>query len=368
MKILMTSDAVGGVWQYSIDLARGLSDLGVEIVLAVTGPSPSRARLKTAGAIRKLTLIDTGLPLEWLAEDEASVACAGEEIAKLAARHHVDAVHLNSPAFAADSGFNVPVVAVAHSCVASWWLAVKEEPLCERFKWRADMTARGLGAADIVVAPSDAFAKATRDANGLKATPVTVYNGRSALPLPQVAQHDFAFTVGRLWDEGKNLATMDAVAAKLAIPLYAAGPTRGPNGAFIDLQHASSLGTLEEEEIGRWLAARPVFVSAALYEPFGLAVLEAAAAGCPLVLSDIPTFRELWHGAAAFVDPLNAEEFAETIGLIVGDDFARNEMGRAAKARAEHFSVEAMARRMADLYEGLAAKVQVPSSRGMVAA
>ena len=45
----------------------------------------------------------------------------------------------------------------------------------------------------------------------------------------------------------------------------------------------------------------PIFVSAARYEPFGLAVLEAAQAGCALVLSDIPTFRELWDGAALFV-------------------------------------------------------------------
>ena len=37
------------------------------------------------------------------------------------------------------------------------------------------------------------------------------------------------------------------------------------------------------------------------FEPFGLAVLEAARAGCALVLSDIATFRELWDGAALFV-------------------------------------------------------------------
>ena len=53
--------------------------------------------------------------------------------------------------------------------------------------------------------------------------------------------------------------------------------------------------------ISEQLGARPIFVSVARYEPFGLAVLEAAQAGCALVLSDIPTFRELWGGAALFV-------------------------------------------------------------------
>jgi glycosyltransferase involved in cell wall biosynthesis len=39
-------------------------------------------------------------------------------------------------------------------------------------------------------------------------------------------------------------------------------------------------------------------VAPSLYEPFGLAVAEAARAARPLVLSDIPTFRELWGDAA----------------------------------------------------------------------
>ena len=45
----------------------------------------------------------------------------------------------------------------------------------------------------------------------------------------------------------------------------------------------------------------------ARYEPFGLAVLEAAQAGMRLVLSDIPSFRELWDGAATFVASRRAD-------------------------------------------------------------
>ena len=39
LKILMTSDAVGGVWQYSVDLIRGLGE-NAEILLATFGPRP----------------------------------------------------------------------------------------------------------------------------------------------------------------------------------------------------------------------------------------------------------------------------------------------------------------------------------------
>src|SRR5207253_6229241 len=117
------------------------------------------------------------------------------------------------------------------------------------------------------------------------------------------------------------------------------------------------LGELDEAGIGRRLSARPVFVSTALYEPFGLAVLEAAAAGCPLVLSDIPTFRELWDGAALFVAPRDADGFARAIGDLVGDDAARHALGRAARMRATRYTPAATAAAMAALYEDLVAGI-----------
>lgn len=355
LKILMTTDAVGGVWQYSLDLAKGLSAEGVETVLALMGPSPAPPHLKAAAAVKGLTLVDTGLALDWLAEDKNAIRSAGISVARLAERHGVDIVQLNGPALAAEAAFSVPVVAVAHSCVATWWSAVKDTPLDADFSWRAALHAEGLRNADCMVAPSAAFGEATRAVYGLPVSPVTVHNGRAPLPLPQVAPHDFAFTAGRLWDRGKNLTTLDRAAVEMSIPLFAAGPEQGPNGDAIVLEHARALGSLSEEELARWLAAKPVFVSAALYEPFGLAVLEAAAAGCPLVLSDIPTFRELWGDAARFVPAMDHQGFAKAVGEIAGDDLLRARMGEAAKARAARYSVEAMASKMLEIYRSLSA-------------
>jgi glycosyltransferase involved in cell wall biosynthesis len=120
------------------------------------------------------------------------------------------------------------------------------------------------------------------------------------------------------------------------------------------------LGTLGEKELARWLSARPVFVSAALYEPFGVAVLEAASAGCALILSDIPTFRELWDETAIFVPARDEAAFTEAIGALVGDDFERAVLGRAARERAGRFSPDAMASQMAALYRTLLPSVHRP--------
>ena len=45
-----------------------------------------------------------------------------------------------------------------------------------------------------------------------------------------------------------------------------------------------------------------IFFSPALYEPFGLGVLEAAARGCALVLADIPSFIALKVAAHDLID------------------------------------------------------------------
>lgn len=363
LRVLMTTDAVGGVWQYATDLAVGLVGLGADIVLAVMGPSPSPAQ-RRAATRSGADIVDTGLTLDWLAPDADTIRRAGETVAELAARHGADIVHLNTPALAAEAGFDNPVVAAAHSCIATWWDAVKGGALPPDFAWRAALTAAGLVAADRIVAPSAAFADALRLRYALTARPDVVHNGRTPLPLRPRTMGDFAFTAGRLWDEGKNLATLDRAAARLAIPLRAAGPVAGPNGAGIDLVHIHRLGSLDEAGLARWLAARPVFVSAARYEPFGLAVLEAAAAGCPLVLSDIPTFRELWDGAALFLAADDDAGFATAIEALVGKRAERLRAGAAARRRARQFTPAAMASGMAAIYRDLAG----PASKTRAAA
>ena len=359
LRVLVTTDAVGELWTYSLDLARGLSRLGVETVLAMIGPSPGATQIRAAAAVRNLNLVETGLPLERLAADPHAVTGAGEALARLARRQQVDLVQLNSPVFGAEADFPVPVVAVAHSCLATWWEAVHETELPEDFAWRTDLDRAGLHAADAVVTTTAALGEAVMARYELAEVPRVVHNGRTPLTLPRIAPHDFVFTAGRLWDEGENLDTLDGAAGGLAVPLRAAGPLKGPNGGVM-FDNIHCLGSLEEAALARWLAARPVFVSAALYEPFGLAVLEAAAAGCALILSDIPAFRELWDHCAVFVAPRDKQGFARAIENLVGDDFERAVMGHAAKDRAGRYTPDAMAAQMVAIYRSLLPAVRRP--------
>lgn len=351
MRLLLVTDAVGGVWVYSLELARALQPLGVEAALAVMGPSPTAEQREAAAGLR---VIDTGLPLEWLDTNPVEIRRAAERIAEIVRQEEADLVQTASAALLADVEFAQPCVAVQHSCVASWWAAVKRTPLPRDFLWRRELVECGLMRAAAVVAPSISFAAETARIYDVPAPVSAVHNGRRAATFARVPQGEFVFTASRLWDEAKNVATLDAAAARLGVPFQAAGQTHGPNGARIRLDHIEGLGEIGPTRIAGLFSARPIYASAAVYEPFGLSVLEAAQASCALVLSDIPTHRELWSGAAIFVPPRDADAFASAIQDLIDDSDERQQFGQLARARAQFYTPERMARGMADIYARVA--------------
>jgi glycosyltransferase involved in cell wall biosynthesis len=353
LKLFMTTDAVGGVFAYAVDLARGLAIHDIEVELAVLGPAVDARHLTAAQVVPGLTLHRLDLPLDWLAETPGAVATAAAALAEAAADARADVVQLNAPAFAV-ADYPCPVVGVLHSCLATWWRAVKNGPLPADFAWRTGLLADGLSRCDAIVCPSRALADAAEAIYGLR--PRVVHNGRAAPPAvaPATVPAAFAFTAGRLWDEGKDVATLDAAAGLMCLPLVAAGPLVGPHGGRVALRHAEAAGTLDDDAVRAYLADAPIFISAALYEPFGLAVLEAAQAGCPLVLSDIATFRELWDGAALFIPPRDAAGFAAAVDGIAADPALRRRLGRAARARSRRLGLAPQAEAMAALFRTLA--------------
>ena len=356
MTLLLATDTVGGVWTYALDLARGLVPHGVRTVLAVLGPDASAAQRGEAATIPGARLVSTGLPLDWTARDPAEVAAASAILASYASIEAVDVAQVNSAAYGC-APFSVPLVVACHSCVATWWAAMRPGvPLPSPFAGLTDLARRGLSRAAAVVAPTRAFAAATSAAYGLARAPNVVWNGRAAAGRPLPSRSRFVMTTGRLWDEAKNVAALDAVAATLPAPILAAGPLVGENGAATRLEAIEAVGRLDAAAVRRWLACRPVYASMARYEPFGLGVLEAAQAGCPLVLADIPTFRELWDGAAAFVALDDADALAAALTRAL-DDAAWNEgLAQAARERSARYGLEAMAAGMAATYRTVAGR------------
>ena len=325
-RILLTTDTVGGVWRYAVELSRGLAAAGHAITLATVGPPASA--VQTADLDPGTALVQTGLPLDWLAETPASLDHASRILAAVEA----DVALLHAPAYLRHR-WPIPVAVMVHSCLATWFEAVRGGPVPAGYAWRADATASGLRRADAVAAPTAAFAAVVARTHGL--TGITVlHNGRRPLALPHVRRERAVLAAGRLWDEGKDAALLDRIAPRLSAPIRAAGPVAGP-GTRAALGNLALLGTLDEAALARAYAGATVFAAPARYEPFGLAVLEAAQAGMALVLSDIPTFRELWDGAARFVPPGDDDAWVAALAAALDDPVP-------AAAHAARYTVGAM--------------------------
>ena len=346
-RILMTVDAVGGVWRYALDLARGLSQRRVETVFVGVGPEPDAAQRVEAERLGQLRWLD--LPLDWMAREAAELQQVPGAIAALAHEVGADLIHLNLPSQAAGIVTDLPVVAVSHSCVVTWFDIVRGADVPESWNWQRRLNRAGLLRADAVVAPSRAHADLlARCYDGLRAVEV-VPNAVGRAPAP-AAKQPYAYAAARWWDEGKNAAGFDAAAASTDWPVLAFGAVEGPSGQRIELRHARSMGQVDHAHLREAAAAAGIFVSPSLYEPFGLAALEAAQAGAALVLADIPSYRENWSGAALFADPRDPGALAAAMNRLAGDADLRSQLAAAARARVARFTPERQADAMLAVY------------------
>src|SRR4051812_16241630 len=112
LRILMTTDAVGGVWQYTVDLARALADRGAELLVAVLGPGPSHEQRTELQSLARIVLAEKTFALEWEPNSWADVDASGEWLLQLDAQFRADVIHLNGYSHAA-LAWHKPVVAVA---------------------------------------------------------------------------------------------------------------------------------------------------------------------------------------------------------------------------------------------------------------
>lgn len=115
------------------------------------------------------------------------------------------------------------------------------------------------------------------------------------------------------------------------------------------------LGELKPSDIGTFLAALDVFVFPSAVETFGLAVLEAAVAGVPVVASQLPVLREVLvhdgEAAALFVDVENPKVFAEAIARVLTDGALAAKLAAAGTALRRRHSLSGMIDAYAALIE-----------------
>jgi glycogen synthase len=352
-RILITADTLGGVWTYALELAKALRERGACIALATMGSPLSAHQRAQLHGLPQVRLFESAWKLEWMQDPWDDVERAGEWLLRIEREWRPDLVHLNQFAFGA-LPFTAPVLVVAHSCVLSWWRAVHGEEAPAEWDVYRRKVAQGLRAAGLVVAPTRAMLQTLVRDYGYAHAALVIGNGRDSTLFEPARKEPVIFAAGRLWDEAKNLAALQAVAPQLPWPVHVAGSIAHPDGGQVAPASVRCLGELAPEALARQLGGASIYALPARYEPFGLSVLEAALCGCALVLGDIASLREVWGPTAVYVPPGDHAALRDALRALIEDPQKRLQLAQAARARA----LQRTPQRMADDYSNAYAMLQ----------
>lgn len=183
---------------------------------------------------------------------------------------------------------------------------------------------------------------------------------RARFGLPPAAP--MAISSGRITADKNQIALVRAleVLPDLHVALAGIGPDTDRIVAFAQQTGVSGrlhlLGEIPPSEIYAFLAAGDVYVFPSRFETFGLAVVEAAIAGLPVIANDIPVLREVLQddagqAAALFVDAENPAKLAEAIRLSLSGAEGPVDPGAVRRNLARRYSPQKMSRAYGDLLE-----------------
>lgn len=357
MRILITTDTVGGVWTFARQLSSELLARGCHVALVSVGRAPSQAQKHSIHAHfaswgSQFQFASSAAPLEWMDENDRAYSEAAPLLLRVAKEFHADLILSSQYCFGA-LPFDGPRIVVAHSDVFSWAKACRKIGLFSSAwlnRYRS-LAGEGLADADAVVAPSHWMLHALEENFQIPGEVHVIHNGRSIPHSPASSPRRLqAVSAGRIWDEGKNLQLLAGI--NLDVPLVIAGDTGDKSKhAAPSFGRARLVGQLSEEEILALYRQSSIYVCPSKYEPFGLAPLEAALCGCAVVANDIPSLREIWDDAALFFQ--DEGTLSAVLAELSQSDYALAMARRRSRWRASHFSARRMAAAYLELFRSV---------------
>jgi glycosyltransferase involved in cell wall biosynthesis len=115
-------------------------------------------------------------------------------------------------------------------------------------------------------------------------------------------------------------------------------------------------GYVDDAALHQYFAHAEVMVFPSLYEGFGLPPLEAMAAGCPVLVSNVGPMPEVCGDAALYCDPYNVDDIAQKLFTILNDDTLRETLRQRGLERAHSFTWDKCIAQTCDVISGLMAK------------
>ncbi len=366
----LLSPSPGGVGRYTAKLATNLVALGVAVEPVVARHTDDEVKaawqdfgLEAVPAPRVLPLPRAALYDAWHLLGWPPLTSDGD----------VDVLH--APSVAVPPKRGKPLVVSVHD--AAPWLY--PESFTPRGRWFHSVGVRvAARRADRVITGTEAAAAELRAYTRLSSSLVTVVpygvdpnnlaRRRSGhdlgAPRYGLSGTPYVLWVGSL-EPRKGVGVLLAAMARLATrgtatALVLAGYAGWQNSRLIPPGQRAQLGAslhqlgpVPEADLQALYAGATVFAFPSFHEGFGLPVLEAMAAGAPVVASDIPAIREVAGDAAVLVPPGDVEQWVGALEDVLGSPSRRAVLAEAGRRRAALFPWANTAAATLEIYKEL---------------
>ena len=226
------------------------------------------------------------------------------------------------------------------------------------FRARFAQQARDAAArADLIIAVSaftasqvETLLKVTRDRIRV------VHHGVVPRTLPDLPREKIVLCVGAI-QKRKNQAML--VRAFEAMPSDWQLVLAGSNGYGAEQVVAESksrvhiTGFVSDAELAGWYARASIFAFPSLDEGFGMPVLEAMAAGIPVITSNASATREVAGDAAMLIDPRDQEQLAAALVELAQNEKRRDQIAAPGKNHSAQFTWHKAVNQTIDVYREL---------------
>ena len=183
-----------------------------------------------------------------------------------------------------------------------------------------------------------------------------VHHGVLARVVPKLTREKVVLCVGAIQRRKNQGALIRAFRAMPADWTLVLAGSRG-FGAEKELCEVSDrvqvTGYLTDDQLADWYARASIFAFPSLDEGFGMPVLEAMAAGVPVIAGNRSALPEVCGDAAILVDPGNEEELAESLLMLARDETWRTELIEKGMNRAAEFTWPSAVSATLDVYREL---------------
>lgn len=307
----------------------------------------------------------------------------------------VDLAHYLYPAnpqrgLESQSGEKIPTLVTVHDLIPFKLKAYRRKL---KTRWYLNQVKKGIKKADYLVTVSEATKKDLAEYWAIEPERVQViYNAASPVFRQPVAENEtmkvlkkynlgkpFLLYVGG-YDERKNVAKLldvfvREIAPNEAVDLVMVGEKlhasrlyqsfekltayaqessiKGPQGKWKG--GVEKLGMLEENELNALYQKCLALVNLSREEGFNIPLVEAAAAGAPVIASDIPVHREILGGGAGFCDSEDEEKIAQTFRKVIQDQTWREQLKQVSERISQKYSWKKAAQAYLKLYQKLTA-------------